>query len=407
MRDALALVGRFTYVSSGSLMAIGPPPRVLLNDVRKGSARSVVFSDVLAFHERLPGYELTPLVDSPRLAERLGVAKVMVKVESRRLGLPAFKMLGASWAAYRAVVAQTGVDDSAWMTISDFTERLKPFLPLTFATATDGNHGRAVARIARLFGIEASIWIPEGTADARILAIESEGATCIRVDGTFDEAVALAAKAADDRTLVVSDTSWPGYEDVPRWVVEGYSTMVHEIDTQIATSRMPTPSVVAVPVGVGSLAAAIIAHYRAAETSPVIIGAEPTAAACVLAALEAGEVVTVPGPHTTEMVGMACGIASALAMEQIASGMGLAVSFDDEWAFEAMRLLADEGIVAGATGAASLGVLLSLVDCRPDLAGTANLGSDDIALVIVTEGATDPRHYQEIVGTDSTQVAAS
>lgn len=388
-------------------MAIGPAPEVLLNEISDVAPWSDDPGDPLAFHKRLPGYEQTPLVSCPRLATRLGLANVLVKVETQRLGLAAFKMLGASWAAYRAVVERTGVDEANWATIPEFALQLVPHLPLTLATATDGNHGRAVARIARLFGLDARVWVPQGTTDARIAAIESEGATCIRVDGTYDDAVVLAAEAADQSTLVVSDTSWPGYEDVPRWVVDGYSTMMLEIDGQVVTAGWSSPSVIAAPLGVGSLAAAIISHYGSVTPRPVIVGAEPTAAACVMGALEAGELVTIPGPHTTVMVGMACGVASPLAMVPIAAGMRLTASFDDDWAFEAMSLLAAEGIVAGATGAASLAVLLALVDCRSDLRDTANLGSDDTALVIVTEGATDPVNYRAVVGLDPEQVISS
>jgi len=164
--------------------------------------------------------------------------------------------------------------------------------------------------------------------------------------------------------------------------------------------------VIVAPMGVGALGAAVASHYADHDPRPVIIGAEPTNAACVMAALEAGEVVTLPGPHDTMMVGLSCGTASPIAFPTIKAGLNATVSFDDEWAEEAMRLLAAEGIVAGETGAAALATLLVLVDKRPDLRDTLNLGTEDVALVIVTEGATDPVNYRTIVGINSSEVGA-
>jgi len=351
-------------------------PKVLLNAVSPLERGSHVSSETLEFHKRLPGYAPTPVFSVPGLAERLGIGTVLIDDESERLGLPAFKMLGASWASYRSIIECTGIDPTGWSTIEELAALVRPYLPLTLATATDGNHGRAVARFARLVGLDARIWVPVGTVDARIEAIESEGATVSVTDGTYDDAVAEAASVQDDRTLVVSDTSWPGYEIVPQWVI------------------------IVAPLGVGALGAAIASHYADHEPRPVIIGAEPTNAACVMAAFEAGEVVTIPGPHDTIMVGLSCGTASPIAFPTIKAALSATVSIDDEWAEESMRLLAAEGIVAGETGAAAFATLLALVDRRPDLRAGLNLGPNDVALVIVTEGATDPVNYRAIVGVD-------
>lgn len=373
-------------------------PRVFLNTPRPLPPSAAATRDPLDFHRRLPGYEPTPLIALPKIAARLGIAGVYAKVESSRLGLPAFKMLGASWASYRSIVERTGIDPSAWSTIDDLASQIEPHLPLTLATATDGNHGRAVARIARLLGLGARIWVPAGTVAPRIEAIESEGATVTVTDGSYDDAVAEAAATADNRTLVVSDTSWPGYETVPQWVIDGYSTMMFEIEDQMSELGLAAATVVPAPMGVGALAAAVVAKYAVADPRPVLIGGEPTNAACVLAALEAGEVVTIPGPHDTIMAGLSCGTASPIAFPTVQAGLDASVAFDDEWAEEAMRLLAAEGVVAGETGAASLATLLCVVDRRADLRPTLNLEVDDIALLIVTEGATDPINFERIVG---------
>src|SRR5688572_21295978 len=168
----------------------------------------------LRFHRGLPGYEPTPLIESPELASEWGVGRVLLKFERERFGLPAFKLLGVSWAAERLLgdaPADAGIE---------------------LVCATDGNHGRAVARVAGQRGLRATVLVPGGTAQARIDAIEGEGATVEVVDGSYDEAVRLSAELAGERRLVLSDTSWPGYEDVPRWVIEGCATIFHEVDEQ-------------------------------------------------------------------------------------------------------------------------------------------------------------------------------
>ncbi len=192
--------------------------RLFLNpDIARESAPSVPpLSRPLEFHRRLPGYALTPLLDLPALARDLGIGQLLVKNESSRLGLPAFKILGASWAVYRALQDRLDHPLAPWRTLEELQAQLAPLRPLTLVTATDGNHGRAVAHVAALFGLAARIFVPAGTAQARIDGITSEGARVEVVDGTYDDAVERAAAEANDRCLVISDTSWPGYERIPR-----------------------------------------------------------------------------------------------------------------------------------------------------------------------------------------------
>src|SRR5581483_6862778 len=158
--------------------------------------------------------------------------------------------------------------------------------------ATDGNHGRAVAHMAALLDLDAAIYVPDNTVSARIEAIESEGATVTVVEGGYDDAIARAAQDASERCLVISDTSWEGYEEVPAWVIEGYGTVFSEIEEQLA--ERAAPDMVAVPIGVGALAAAVVGHYWSASGSPRprprIVGVEPTSAACVLESVAAGEI---------------------------------------------------------------------------------------------------------------------
>jgi diaminopropionate ammonia-lyase len=354
----------------------------------------------LELHRRLPSYEPSPLRSAGSLARRLGVSTVWVKDESLRLGLPSFKILGASWGIYRALEARFGPFDS-WQAVDDLASQLARRAPLGLAAATDGNHGRAVARMARLLGLQARIFVPKGTARARMEAIRSEGAHCDVVDGSYDDAVARSAEEEGERCLVISDTSWPGYEDVPGWVIEGYSTIFWEISDELARRREPEPDAVVVPVGVGALGAAAARHYRQrGATRPALVAVEPIGAACVLASVEAGGRVTIPGPHDSIMAGLNCGTPSIVAWPDVSRAYDLYIAIEDDTARDAMRALAQEGMVAGETGAAGVGALLEIIE-RPEADETrSHLGvsRDSRILVLCTEGATDPQAYEEIVG---------
>jgi len=356
----------------------------------------------LGLHRRLPGYAVTPLADAPALARANGVGRVWVKDESARLGLPAFKLLGASWAAYRALVERLGRDPEPWASVDELRRTLAPLRPLTLAAATDGNHGRAVARIAALLDLDADVYVPKGTAAARIAAIEREGARVTVVDGDYDAAVATAAATAGDRCLAIQDVGRPGYEQIPAWVVEGYATIFWEVDAQLAARGEEAPDVVVVPIGVGGLAAAAVRHWRrrGLRRPPRLLGVEPLAAACVLRSLRAGRVVTVPGPHDSIMAGLNCGTPSLVAWPFLLAGLDAVVAVADERARQAMRDLAAAGIVAGETGAASLAGLAEATGGRAAgrLRNALGLGAGTRVLLVCTEGATDPEAYHRIVG---------
>lgn len=353
---------------------------------------------LLAFHQRLPGYAPTPLVRAPHLAAALGVRDAWVKDEANRLGLPAYKILGASWAVYRELETLYG-PFAPWFTLEELRAQLQNRLPLTLVTATDGNHGRAVARTARWLGLEAHILVPEDMVPARIQAIKAEGARVNVIHGTYDEAVAAAARLADDRHLVISDTAWDGYTRVPGWVVEGYGTIFQEIDQQLAALGGQQPDVVAAQMGVGSLAMAVVQHYRAPDRETQVVGVEPTHAACVLRSLEAGGLTEVPGPHTSIMAGLNCGNTSPLAWPYLQGGLSAAIAISDRQAEAAMRLLARDGVVSGESGAAGAGGLLALLAGASAQATHAALGltPHSTVLVISTEGDTDPQAYARII----------
>jgi diaminopropionate ammonia-lyase len=360
------------------------PPLLLRNPGRRHDAPVPAPSgSPAAFHQRLPGYAATRVVDAPALAGELGVSALWLKDESHRLDMPSFKILGASWAVYRLLVTRLGREPQ-WNDLAELRAEFAPLGALTLAAATDGNHGRAVARMAHLFGYDAQILVPAGTAAARIDAIAGEGASVTVVDGTYDDAVRASAALASERVLVVSDTSWDGYTEVPRTVIEGYGTIFAELDAQLTAA----PEVVVVPMGVGALAAAVVQHYA---TSATIIAVEPLSAACGLQSAAAGHPVFVPGPHDSIMAGLNCGTVSQVAWPTVSAGVDLFVAVDDAAAEQAMRDLAEVGVVAGETGAAALAGLRAVTGTEAEM-------RDRRALVLCTEGATDPVAYARIVG---------
>ncbi|MFG2088671.1 diaminopropionate ammonia-lyase [Spirillospora sp. NPDC048824] len=314
-------------------------------------------ADVASFHRTLPGYAPTPLVELPSLAAELGVRRLFVKDESSRLGLPAFKILGASWGVHRALCEHHGLPPRAPLArprdLARHGGAAGP--PVRLVTATDGNHGRAVAAMARMLGLAADVFVPHGVHPAAVAAIKEEGAGVTEVPAPYDEAVRLAADvaASDPSALLVQDTAWPGYERVPQWIVDGYSTLFTEIDEQLAAAGAAPAGLVAVPAGVGSLAQAAVTHYRAGRSAPTLLCVEPDAAPCVLTSLHHDRPVTVQTGSTT-MAGLNCATPSSLAWPFLRSGLDAAVAVTDAATARTARDLAALGVSAGPCGAASL-----------------------------------------------------
>ena len=325
----------------------------------------------LRFHRSLPGYEPTPLIDSPELAAEWGVGRVLLKFERERFGLPAFKFLGVSWAAERLL----GEAPS------------EPGLELI--AATDGNHGRAVARVARGRGLAATILVPAGTAQARIDAIEGEGASVQVVDGSYDDAVRLSAELAGERRLLLSDTSWPGYEEVPGWVIEGYATIFHEVDEQSPAAA----DVAFVPIGVGALAAAAARHLAGRAR---LAGVEPASAACMLESARAGRITEVPGPHPSMMAGLNAGLPSFVAWPLVSGAFELFSAVEDEVAVEGTRRLARLGLEVGEVSGGAVGAAARVL-ADEGAREALGAGSESTVLVLLTEGVTDPESYVRLV----------
>ncbi|GAA3940798.1 diaminopropionate ammonia-lyase [Actinomadura viridis] len=341
------------------------------------------------FHSRLPGYAPTPLVEIPELAREWGVRSVMVKDESERLGLPAFKALGVSYAVCRVVCRLAGVTAPP-ATLDALREMVSSLPPMELVTATDGNHGRALARFARSLGIPARVLVPDVAGAPAAEAIRAEGAHVIVVAGDYDTAVRRAAREAGSRpgAVLVQDTAWPGYEDVPQWIVDGYSTLLAEIDARLGGEP---PALVVVPMGVGSLAQAVVTHYRSRGTEPptALLGVEPDTAACVHAGLAAGRYRSVP-TGSTIMAGLNCGTPSSLAWPYLRNGLDAAVTVSDGQAAAAARELAGHGVPAGPCGAACLAGVRAVLT-EPGLGGRAalGLGPDSTVVLLSTESPRD------------------
>lgn len=321
--------------------------------------------EVRRFHEGLPDYGVTPLVSLPSVAARLNLGSVLVKDESLRLGLPAFKMLGASWAVHRALGSA-------------------PPDGHRLVTATDGNHGRAVARMAALLDLAATIVVPSVVSRRAIGLIRDEGAEVRVVDAPYDEAVrqAAALAEADRNALLVQDTSWPGYEEVPRWIVDGYATLFDEAADQAAKLGAGIDLVV-VPAGVGSLAHAAVLFGRS-QPDCRIVAVEPVVADCIRASLAVGAPTTVPTGETS-MAGLNCGTPSYLAWPELVQGLAGAVVVDDDAAADAVAELSANGLDSGPCGAASLAAL-HLLAAEP-ARSRLELRSDSSVILLNTEGA--------------------
>lgn len=343
----------------------------------------------LGFHQAIDGYQPTELAELPSIAKELGVGQVYLKDESNRLGLPAFKILGASWAVCRRL-SEWLDSDPLGMTVTALRTRIAAELSeprdITLTTATDGNHGRAVARMAAALGVTARIYIPRGVGQSAIAAIASEGADVQILDCSYDDAVTHAYQSSLGQPLdfLIQDTSWSGYVDVPRWIVEGYGTLFTEIDQSLATRGL-TADLVICPVGVGSLAEALVDYYRSGPIRPALLSVEPVTAACVAESLTVGRRVSVEITESSIMAGLSCGTPTESGWPTLQSGLSAAVSISDDETRLAMRDLTALGQDAGPCGAATLaGARAALAD--EGRMGSLNLDSDSVIVLISTEG---------------------
>ena len=359
-----------------------------------------------------PGYAPTPLLSLEGLAKSLGIGGLHYKDERGRFGLGSFKALGGAYAVANVlrdkVMRARGLSG---VTSSELLSGVYRDLvaAATVTCATDGNHGRSVAWGAQLFGCRCVIYVHETVSQGRRDAIARYGAQVLEVKGNYDDAVRHAATtAAAEGWTVVSDTSYPGYRDIPLDVMHGYGVMAGEIEHQLQGA--PAPTHVIVQAGVGAMAAAICASFwmHWGQDRPRFVVVEPALADCIYRSVERGQRVTVHGSLETVMAGLACGEVSELAWEILQGGVNACVAVDDAYALDAMRRLArpvagDPPVVAGETGGAGLAALLAAMD-HPDIRRTLALDANSRVVIMGSEGDTDPVIYREIVGTDAAGV---
>lgn len=359
-----------------------------------------------------PGHRATPLHDLRGLAAAIGVGELHFKDEGTRFGLGSFKALGGAYAVgrllSRLIAERTGRPvKTADLAAGAFREMVRG---ITVTCATDGNHGRSVAWGARMFGCQCVIYIHETVSEGRKAAIERYGAQVVRTPGNYDDAVRQAD--ADARRFgrhLISDTSYEGYMDVPRDVMQGYGIMAEEALKQLAGQA---PTHVFLQGGVGGMAAAVCGYFweRFGAARPITVVVEPEKADCLLRSARAGKPVAVHGELDTMMAGLACGEVSLLAWEILREGADAFVAVPDEAAIASMRLLADAPfgdtpVVAGESAVAGLAGLLGAM-ASPAAREVLRLDASSRALLFGTEGDTDPVLYREIIGRSADEVRA-
>ncbi len=345
----------------------------------------------------------TPLVSLPGLAAKLGIGALHAKNEGLRLGLGSFKALGGAYAVARLVLDAANARRGTGFGFADLDrpEVRTVAGAMTFACATDGNHGRSVAWGASLVGARAVIFVHAHVSDARVAAIARFGAEIVRVDGSYDDSVRETARVAErEGWTIVSDTSWPGYEAIPLTVMQGYTAMAHE--ALAALSEPPTH--VFVQVGVGGVAAAVAAHmaFALGDRRPVFVAVDPARAACMFESAKAGRPVTAPVSEPTLMAMLDCYEPSPIAFRVLARVADAFMTVDEDDAVAAMNALArpvadDPAIVAGESGGVGLAGLMR-VAADPAMRTALKLDATSRVLVFVTEGATDPERYRDLTG---------
>jgi diaminopropionate ammonia-lyase len=361
------------------------------------------------FHKSFPQYEQTPLVRLVNLAGRLGLKGLYLKDESFRFKLNAFKVLGASYAIARFIAKKTGKDISALNYGALVSDELKNELgDITFYTATDGNHGRGVAWAANKLRQKSVVLMPKGSSPTRLENIRKEGADATITGLNYDDAVRLAnGKASRDPDgVMVQDTAWDGYEEIPSWIMQGYGTMALEADGQLHSDGVTRPTHIFVQAGVGSLAGAVQGFFANVyhDNPPVVTVVEARAADCHYRSAKENRLVAVGGDLDTIMAGLACGEANTISWKILKNHAGYFVSAPDWVSAKGMRMLGaplrgDARVISGESGAVTAGLVAALMendDCR-SLREALGLNKDSVVLLFSTEGDTDPLRYQSIV----------
>ncbi|KAH7178019.1 tryptophan synthase beta subunit-like PLP-dependent enzyme [Fusarium sp. MPI-SDFR-AT-0072] len=343
------------------------------------------------FHQTLPNYEPTPLVSLDSLAKEIGVGAVHVKDETNRFGLPAFKILGASWGAFRSITEKFGLPlDSDIDTVREAAKSHQ----LTLYAATEGNHGRAVARMGAIFDISAEIHVPASMHPSTVKLIESEGAKVVMSKGRYEDAMLEAESASKhEKGIMVQDHAFGGYQTVPQWIVDGYGTMMREVDKQLGSTKA---DLVIAPVGVGSFAQAVVSHFKRQGTSTSTLTVEPDTAACLWKSLEKGEFTEIPTTGTI-MAGLNCGAPSTIAWDLLKNGVDASLTVSDYEAHQSALYLQSQGINAGPCGGSTLAALrrLTLADKK-----ALRLNEKSTVVIFCTERNRDYDVPHDVSGND-------
>ena len=364
-----------------------------------------------AFHQSFPQYSITPLAQLKGMAGELGLGGLYVKDESYRFGLNAFKVLGGSFAMARYIAQQTGKDvsetDYAYLT----GDKLKQeFGQATFFTATDGNHGRGVAWAANRLGQKAVVHMPKGTVKSRFDNIAKEGAKVTIEELNYDDCVRLAAKEANETEhgVIVQDTAWEGYEEIPAWIMQGYGTMADEANGQLNDYGVQRPTHVFIQAGVGSLAGAVQGYFanKYPDAPPTVVVMEAQVADCLYQGAMAGDGDPrfVGGDLLTIMAGLACGEPNTISWDILKNHVSVFTSCPDWVAAKGMRMLSapvkgDPRVISGESGAVGMGLIATLMTdpAYAQLKQAIGLDEHSQVLMFSTEGDTDPVNYKKVV----------
>ena len=364
-----------------------------------------------SFHRSFPQYSITPLASLDGMAKHLGLGSLFVKDESYRFGLNAFKVLGGSFAMARYIAQQMGRDVGE-MTYDYLTSEAfrQEFGQATFFTATDGNHGRGVAWAANKLGQKAVVHMPKGSAKSRFDNIAKEGAKVTIEEVNYDDCVRMAAAEAAETKhgVVVQDTAWAGYEEIPAWIMQGYGTMANEAAEQLRQLEVNRPTHVFVQAGVGSLAGAVVGYFTNLYPNdpPKFVVMEAKAADCLYRGAVAGDgdPRIVDGDLTTIMAGLACGEPNILSWDILRNHVSAFVSCPDWVSARGMRMLGmpvkgDPSVVSGESGAVGMGLISAIMedDTYRDLREHLELDRFSQVLMFSTEGDTDPEKYRRIL----------
>ncbi|BDR71321.1 PLP-dependent lyase/thiolase [Clostridium tetani] len=400
-------------------MSVNEAIKYILNNKARGNILEKTNTDFISdevinkvrnFHRSFPEYEVTPLHKLDNLAKHLGVKDIFLKDESYRFGLNAFKVLGGAYAIGKYLAKKLDIDTSEISFEKLKSKEVKEKLgDITFVTATDGNHGRGVAWAANRLRQKSIVYMPKGSSQIRLENIRKEGAEATIIDGNYDDAVRLADKMAKKYGwIVIQDTAWEGYEDIPTWIMQGYGTLIHESIEQLERSGINNVTHVFLQAGVGSFASAIQGYLASkfGEERPITVIVEPDDAACIYksAKVNDGKLHIVTGDMPTIMAGLACGEPNSIGWEILRDYSDGYLSCPDYVSARGMRILAsplrgDNQIISGESGAVGVGVISLLMerDYYKELREKLDLNKNSRVLLISTEGDTDPGKYRNIV----------